>query len=165
MPGRRFFVTASRSKPTGYPGRTPKAQTGTATFTPTDTRNYKHRLRIHRDYSKQGHARLTVSPTLSNWSPTQTLQVATTVNTAGGNPTPTGRVILSRGNYTSAAEIQPRPSAYPIGPVRSRLSIQLFCRRSARCRPPHRHVYGLRHRPDDLAAHRAYRASAGHRHY
>jgi hypothetical protein len=52
-----------------------------------------------------------------------------------------------------------------ISPATSRLSIPSFCRRSARCRPPPRRGYGGRRRPDDSAAHRAYRASVEHCRY
>src|SRR5664279_4306181 len=49
--------------------------------------------------------------------------------------------------------------------ARSRLIISSFCHRSVRCRPPRRRGYGGRRRPDDSAAHRAYRASLGHCRY
>src|ERR1017187_1996269 len=49
--------------------------------------------------------------------------------------------------------------------ARSRLIIPSFCHRSVRCRPPRRRGYGVRRRPDDSAAHRAYRASLGHCRY
>ena len=52
-----------------------------------------------------------------------------------------------------------------ISHVPSRLSIPSFCRRSARCRHPRRRGYGGRHRPDDLVAHRAYKASGVHYRY
>jgi len=78
-------------------------QTLKTTFTPTDTIDYTTATDTVQLTVNKAVPTVTATPSSSSILTTKTLSVAVLVSDGSGNPTPTGAVTLSGGEYTSAA--------------------------------------------------------------